>query len=183
MVNDVVVIGFDILNRPYVRGMCWYEQTIKGLNDLEARPVELADNRLTMSPGEVRIRGIKGNSLTFQNDGSLIYRVDDTQPDSSSPVILIDSQGNMSAKNIKDANIQCQTAELTAATSATVKTGTAEVDADHVTISSDDINLGKDGTAAPAIRNTDKAQHIDPITGLPVFTNFYISNSETTKIK
>lgn len=183
MVNDVVVIGFDIQNRPSVKGMVWYEQTVKGLNDLEGRPAELADNRLQMNPGEIRIRGVKGNSATFQNDGSLAYRTDDTQPDSSSPVVLIDANGNILATNMKDVNIQCQTAELNATTTATVTTGTASVTADHVNVVSDDINLGKDGTAAPAIRNTDKAQHIDPILGIPIFTNFYATNSDTTKIK
>jgi hypothetical protein len=181
--KDVVVLGFDVQNRPYVRGMVWYEQTVKGLNDLVGRPNELTDTRLLMIPGEIRIRGDKGNSLSFQDDGSMVYRVDDTKSDSSSPVILIDAQGNMKATNIKDANVQCQTAELNAAVSVMVKTQSAEVDADQVNVVSDNITLGKDGTAAPAIRNSDKAEHIDPILGIPIFTDYYVTNSNTTEIK
>lgn len=185
MVDDIVFIDFDIQNKPYIKGMIWYDQLIKGIGGeaFSPNPSELADNRLQINPGETRIRGVKGNSLTVQDDGSIIYRVDDTQPDTSSPVVLIDSQGNLSASNLKDTKIQCQTAELNAATSATITTGTAEVAADHVTVQSDDITLGKTGSAAPIIRNTDKVEHIDPILGIPIFSDYYVTNSGTTKSK
>jgi membrane glycosyltransferase len=181
--NDVVMIAFDIQNRPFVIGAVWYDLMVKGINESKAIGAEKTDNRLRMKPGEIRIRGLKGNSLTMHNDGTMIYRVDDTKDDGSSPVITVDSNGNLSAVNIKDANVECQTAELKAAVSAKITTKTADIEADQANVISDDIHLGKTGAEAPVIRDTDKAQHIDPITGLPVFTNFYVTKSQTTKSK
>lgn len=183
MVNDVVVIAFDIQNRPFVVGTVWYDLIVKGMNETKAIGKETTDNRLRLMPGEIRVRGKKGNSLTLHNDGTMVYRVDDTKDDGSSPVITVDSNGNLSAVNVKDANVECQTAELKAAVSAKITTKTADIEADQANVISDDIHLGKTGAEAPVIRDTDKAQHIDPITGLPVFTNFYVTKSQTTKSK
>lgn len=181
MVNDVVFIMFDIQNRPFIAGMIWYDQAVKGMNDLTIRPDEQADPRLALFPGEVMVRGLKGNSLTLQNDGSMAYRVNDQQPDSSSPVVLIDSQGNFSATNMKAAKLQCQSAEIDCSGNAKLSCVNAEVDCTQAKIVSDDIELGKTGALEPIVRNQDFSTHIDPITGLPVTAFVYQSNSASTK--
>jgi hypothetical protein len=80
-------------------------------------------------------------------------------------------------------SVTAKDASVDASNSASIKALDATVEASNVTVKSDNILLGKTGSEAPVIRNSDKAMHTDPVIGVPVFTQRYVTQSTTTKAK
>jgi len=186
--GDTVLIGFDALNRPYVRGMMLYAQAMKSdFSTVDygggggAFDSEKEDVRLTINPGEMMIRGNNKTSLHFRNDGSTALKLDDTVGDTETLVVSIDANKNLTVTGSKNVSVTASgDIGLTSQGKTFIKASEAEVQANKVVVKSDDITLGT-GAAQAIIRTTDRVQHIDPVIGVPVQSVKYITDSNSVK--
>jgi hypothetical protein len=138
-----------------------------------------------MLPGEVLIRGKSKSSVLFKNDGTTIFKLDDdkeeTDPDNT--IIKIESNGDITISNANNVTTNCKNATINAEDRTDINCTDAKVTATTVEIESDNITLGKTGSLAPIIRDTDKTKHTDPVIGVPVFSEKYMNHSNTTRAK
>jgi len=198
-VDDVVVLQFDPRGYPVVLGTMLYSQAVKPIYDQTdftttqtpegEKTKESDDLRLKLKQGEVMVRGSNGTSVHFRNDGTTILKLDDTKEDADTTVIGVDvnknifilGAQNVTVKGTETARVECKNAEIEATEKVSVKADEATVEASQAKVISDNIELGGSGVKAAIIRELDKAQHIDPVIGVPVVSVRYLTKSKSTK--
>lgn len=182
--KDCVTIAFGMRNEAYVTGKYLFNQLVKSNLDINAfYGDEKTDVRLKVKKGELLVRGKSKSSIHFKNDGTTVFKLNDEkeETDSENLVIKIDAQRNITILQGNKISVTCVDATLTASGNTEVTAKTASLKADTVNVESNDIHLGKSGSEAPVIRSIDKVMHIDPVLGVPVQSQRYITKSGSTK--